>query len=84
MKAQGLNQAYMLNLRTNYYTVLICSFYYSYKQKVYTFFLYSDNTEDSLINTENDMETENNLENNNILRIFINILDGFLDLISSK
>ena len=30
------------------------------------------------------MDTENDFENNNILRIFINILDGFLDLISSK
>ena len=26
------------------------------------------------------MDTENYFENNNILRIFINILDGFLDL----
>ena len=36
------------------------------------------------IDTENDMDTENEFENNNILRIFINILDDFLDFISSK
>ena len=30
------------------------------------------------------MDTENDFENNNIVRIFINILDDFLDLISSK
>ena len=30
------------------------------------------------------MDTENDFENNNILRIFINILDDFLDFISSK
>ena len=45
---------------------------YSYKQKVYTILLYLDNTDD----------TENDFENNNILRIFIIILDDFLDLIS--
>ena len=37
-----------------------------------------------MIDTENDMDTENNFENNNILRIFIKILDDFLYLISSK
>ena len=30
------------------------------------------------------MDTENDFEDNNILQIFINILDDFLDLISSK
>jgi len=30
------------------------------------------------------MDTENDFENNTILRIFINIFDDFLDLISSK
>ena len=30
------------------------------------------------------MNTENDYENNNILRIFINVLDDFLDLITSK
>ena len=52
IKALGLNQAYMfLKLLNNYYKVLKCSFgftysgkyiYYSYKQKVYTFFLNLD------------------------------------------
>ena len=37
-----------------------------------------------LIDTENDKDTGNDYENINILRIFINILDDFLDLISSK
>ena len=32
------------------------------------------------IDTENDMDTENNFEHNNILRIFMNIRDDFLDL----
>ena len=36
------------------------------------------------VDTENDMDTENNFENNNMLRIFINILDDFLEFISSK
>ena len=45
---------------------------YSYKQKVYTILLYLDNTDD----------TENDFEKNNILRVFIIILDDFLDLIS--
>ena len=30
------------------------------------------------------MDTENDFEKNNILRIFINLLDDFLDLISLK
>ena len=30
------------------------------------------------------MDTENDFENNNILLIFINIFDNFLDLISPK
>ena len=36
--------------------------YISYKQKVYNFFLYLDNTED----TENYMDTNNDFENKNI------------------
>ena len=53
MKALEMNQAnILLKLRNNYYIVLICSYgwkreiYYSYKQKVYTFFLYLDKTDD--------------------------------------
>ena len=57
MKALGLNQAYMLlKLGNNYHIVLTCSFgsitgntNYSYKQKVYRFFLYLDNTDDFLL-----------------------------------
>ena len=55
MKALGLNQACMftkqLKLHNNNYIVLIYSIgssweiYYSYKQKVYTFFLNLDNTD---------------------------------------
>ena len=45
-----MNQAYMLlTLCNNYYTVLICSFGLitgnMLQQKVYTFFLYLDNTD---------------------------------------
>ena len=36
------------------------------------------------VDTKNDMDTTNDFENNIILRIFKNILDDFLDLISSK
>ena len=36
------------------------------------------------IDPENDMDTENELEKNNVLQIFINILDDFLDLITPK
>ena len=47
--------------------------YYSNKQKVYTFFLYLDNTDDFrlILKSENDMDTENDSENNNILRILM-------------
>ena len=46
-------------------------------------FFYLDNTDDFRL-TDNDIDTENNFENNNILQIFIDIVDDFLDLISSK
>ena len=56
IKALGLHQAYMLlKLRNNYYIVLICSFVsimgniLQLYQKVYTFFLYLDNTDDFLL-----------------------------------
>ena len=43
-----------------------------------------DYMDDFRLILKNDMDTENDFENNKILRIFINILDDFLDLISSK
>ena len=54
--------------------------YYNYKQKVNTFFFSSDYTDDFRLILKNDTDTENAFENDNILRIFINILDDFLDL----
>ena len=48
------------------------------------FFLQLDYTDDFRLILKNDMDTENDFENNKILRIFINIFDDFLDLISSK
>ena len=48
------------------------------------YYIVLDNTRGFSIDTENDIGIENDFENNNILRIFINILDDFLDLISSE
>ena len=49
-------------------------------------FLYLDNTDDFRLiqKTIWNMDTDNDFENSNMLRIFIHILDDFLDLISSK
>ena len=92
MTALGLNQAYTsLKLCNKCNIVLICSFrlitgniYYSYKQKVNECFLQFDYTDDFGLILKNYIDTENDFENRNILRNFINILDYFLDLIYSK
>ena len=86
MTALGLNQAYTsLILRIKYNIVLICSFRSKpgnilQKQKVNTFSLYLYSTDDFRLILKNDMDTENGFEIKNILRIFINVLDDFLDL----
>ena len=52
-------------------------------KRLYIFYLFGKHEWFSM-DTEINMDTENDFENNNGLRIFINILDDFLDLISSK
>ena len=52
-------------------------------KKFMGFFLYLDNNINIKIDIVNNMDTENDFENNKILLIFINILDDFLDLMSS-
>ena len=85
MTALGLNQAYTsLKLCNKYNIGLICSFrsttgYITAINKVNMFFLQLDYTDDFRLILKNDMDTENDFENNKILRIFINILDDFLD-----
>ena len=67
MKALGLNQAYMLlKLHNNYFTAI---------KKVFIFFFIWITRMIFYIDTENNMDTENDFENNDILRILINILD---------
>ena len=86
MKAQGLNQANMLlKLRNNYYTYSVNMFIWIDNGKYITainkmFMRFFFNWITRMIFDD----AENNFENNNILRIFINILGDFLDLISSK
>ena len=88
MKALGLNQVYiLLKLQNNYYIVLIRSFEFitgnilELKKKFFSLFgLHGWFS----IDTEIDMDTENDFKNNKILQIFIYILGDFLDLISSK
>ena len=43
-----------------------------------------DYTDDFRLILKNDIDTENDYQSNNIFGIFINILDDFLDLISSN